>query len=512
MRLPLLAALGLISASCQTTRPPAHPQTPSEEDHVRTSAAAEAKDPAIEAAKKAATEAYEEGKEALLEKDGKTAIEAFAGCLRQVATNVDCQWELGWASFLDHDFAAAKAAWEKVKVLQPDRPGVAEVLKRIDGHLDYRTRSLALRAEQPASFRPALPPEPAGKSQKKRKKKHPPGPKRVLIHAVGDTMLGTNFPGRSMLPEKGVNPLQDVKALLKGSDITFANHEGTLCNQKTEGKCDEATGACYAFRSPPRYAYMLKSAGFDVISLANNHVMDFGGLCRDQTETSMTAAGLLWSGRPGSVARFTRRGLKFSLIAFHAAPHVNSTLDLETARKLVLKEKKRKRLVIVSFHGGAEGFAALHVPKTTEVFMGENRGDVMQFAHEVVDAGADLVLGSGPHVVRGMEVYRDRLIAYSLGNFATYKAFNLWGFAGVGVILEAEIDPQGKFTGGRLIPTRQMGFGAPVYDPDFMSTDLIRLLSSEDFAESAVLVAQDGSLGMPETKTAEPVPSPPEKQ
>ena len=105
--------------------------------------------------------------------------------------------------------------------------------------------------------------------------------------------------------------------------------------------------------------------------------------------------------------------------------------------------------VIVSFHGGAEGLQALHTPNKAELFMNENRGDVRRFAHAVVDAGADIVLGSGPHVVRGMEIYKDRLIAYSLGNFATYRAFNIWGFNGIGLILEADMDDTGRFISGK---------------------------------------------------------------
>ena len=112
----------------------------------------------------------------------------------------------------------------------------------------------------------------------------------------------------------------------------------------------------------------------------------------------------------------------------------------------------------------------------------------------MVDAGADIVLGSGPHVVRGMEVYKDRLIAYSLGNFATYRAFNIWGLNGIGLILEADIDDAGRFVSGKIIPTRQTGFGVPVLDEKMIATDVIRVLSKQDFPNTGVIIAQDGTL------------------
>src|SRR4029079_4437742 len=84
-------------------------------------------------------------------------------------------------------------------------------------------------------------------------------------------------------------------------------------------------------------------------------------------------------------------------------------------------------LVVVTMHAGAEGSDHQHVRPGNECFLGENRGNSVAFAHSVVRAGADLVVGTGPHVLRGMEWYRGRLIAYSLGNFAGYDVFSLGG-------------------------------------------------------------------------------------
>ena len=83
--------------------------------------------------------------------------------------------------------------------------------------------------------------------------------------------------------------------------------------------------------------------------------------------------------------------------------------------------------MVVAIHAGAEGTAAQHLTGQDEIYGGENRGNPEAFARMAIDAGADLVIGSGPHVLRGMEMYRRRLIAYSLGNFAGYHNFGLDG-------------------------------------------------------------------------------------
>lgn len=250
---------------------------------------------------------------------------------------------------------------------------------------------------------------------------------------------------------------------------------------------------CFAFRSPRKFAALVQDAGFDVISLANNHIFDFGEECRDQTEKTLDDLGIAWSGRQGTVARFERNAAPFSFIAFHSARHTNTTLDIDAAQQMIAAEKTLGNRVIISFHGGAEGLQALHTPHKAEFFMDENRGDVRRFAHAAVDAGADIVLGSGPHVVRGMEIYKDRLIAYSLGNFATYHAFNIWGFNGIGLILEADMDDTGRFISGKIIPTRQTEFGVPVLDEKVIAIDVIRLLSKQDFPNTGVIIAQDGT-------------------
>jgi hypothetical protein len=189
-----------------------------------------------------------------------------------------------------------------------------------------------------------------------------------------------------------------------------------------------------------------------------------------------------------------KNGLKVGLIAFHSSPSSNHLNNPETSKALIEATALQNDIVVVSFHGGAEGNKALHVPDEREFYYGEDRGHLRQFAREAIDAGADLILGHGPHVPRGIEIYKDRLIAYSLGNFATYGRFNLSGNLSVGLVLEAELDGEGRFVRGAILPTRQHGRGIPAKDEEQQAVDLIRSLSMEDFPSTAPQIAQDGSI------------------
>lgn len=167
-----------------------------------------------------------------------------------------------------------------------------------------------------------------------------------------------------------------------------------------------------------------------------------------------------------------------------------------TSRPLVntYSMQRSADLVVVSFHGGAEGTGAQRVPDRTELFYGEARGNLRQFARTVIDAGADLVLGHGPHVMRGLEIYKDRLIAYSLGNFCTYGWFQLAAETALTMVLEVKLAPDGRFISGKIHSGRQDGRGGPVPDPTGEGLRVVRSLSELDFGNSAPKIADDGTI------------------
>jgi Bacterial capsule synthesis protein PGA_cap len=324
----------------------------------------------------------------------------------------------------------------------------------------------------------------------------PPG--SVRIAAVGDVMMGTTFPddsGGSLSPDDGAAMLAEVTPFLTRADLTFGNLEGPMLEGGVSAKCGpKPTGRCYAFRVPPRYAALLQEAGFDVMSVANNHAMDFGDAGRKSSLSLLAERGLVGTGEPDTYAVTLAGGQRIAVVAFATYAHSNNLNDLAAATDLVTRAGAEADLVIVSFHGGAEGAGKSRVPAGEELFYNENRGDLRTFSHAMIDAGADLVIGHGPHVVRAMEVYRGRLVAYSLGNFATYGAFNLKGLPGLSFILEATLAPDGTFVGGQATPVKQISPGGPKLDPTGEVLPILRGLSRGDFPETAVKIGADGRL------------------
>jgi len=307
-------------------------------------------------------------------------------------------------------------------------------------------------------------------------------------------MLGTDYPQNHLPDDDGVSFLAAVTPVLSAADIAFGNLEGVLADGGEPVKECRNASACYLFRSPTRYAQYYRDAGFDVLSLANNHARDFGEDGRTSTMLALDSAGIHHSGREGDFASFEVAGLRIAVLAYAVTRESNLLLDYELAASTVADFSTRHDIVIVSFHGGAEGAAMLHVPFAEEEYFGEPRGDVAKFARLMVDAGADLVLGHGPHVVRGMERYKERLIAYSLGNFATYYGISVDGAKGIAPILLTTLDADGRFVSGEIVSTVQLRPDGPSIDTEQRALHLLRGLSREDFGEPGIVFLPDGQL------------------
>jgi poly-gamma-glutamate capsule biosynthesis protein CapA/YwtB (metallophosphatase superfamily) len=317
-------------------------------------------------------------------------------------------------------------------------------------------------------------------------------------------MLGTTFPdetGKSLPPDDGRHLLDEVTPLLAAADVAFGNLEGPLVDGGVSAKCGPVkkkrrhkSGTCWAFRVPTRYGQYLKDAGFDVMGLANNHAMDFGLTGRESSMRTLDALGIAHSGPVGDIAHLDVRGTRVAVVAFATYGTAYNLNDLDAARAVVEAEARDNAIVVVSFHGGAEGASKTHVPQGAELFLNENRGDLRTFTHAMIDAGAALVVGHGPHVVRGMELYHGRLIAYSLGNFATYGGMNLLGVTGIALILRVTLDADGRFLGARIEPIVQLPPGGPHLDGEKRVIPLLQQLSREDFGAAAAAISDDGGV------------------
>lgn len=332
--------------------------------------------------------------------------------------------------------------------------------------------------------------------------------KGLSLTAVGDVMLGSAYPNESELPPKdATRVLEQVTPFLGQTDVTFANLEGVVTDQTSLVRdCGNST-ACFRFAMPSRYITHLKQAGINAVSIANNHMFDAGeaGVASSQQHLNQQLVYFGSEQQPTAV-QVLPDGRTVGWVGF--APHSGTNRpSVERITQQVRELKQRNQFVVVSFHVGAEGASAQHVTRQDELFMGNNRGNIYQFAHAAIDAGADIVLGHGPHVLRGMELYQGHLIAYSLGNFATYGRFNLKDVNGLAGILQVQLNSEGQFVSGRFLstiqsknsPTWLQGIG-PVIDAQQMATTRLSALSQDDFPNSPLRISPDGTLSIKDNK------------
>ncbi len=317
----------------------------------------------------------------------------------------------------------------------------------------------------------------------------------LTIAMVGDIMMGTTYPSMMIPENEGRGLFRDAAPILQRADLAVGNLEGALCDggQSTKGSGPNS----YSFRMPTSFAPRLKEAGFDYLSMANNHANDFGQQGIESTESCLREQGILFSGIAGRVesAVIERKGKKIGLCAFGHNSYTLKHTDLNTVGRIVDDLVSRCDLVIVSFHGGAEGRTQSHLPQGSETFLGENRGSLRQLAHFCVDHGADIVYGHGPHVVRAVEVYKGRFIAYSLGNFCTAYNVSLTGISGYAPLVEINIDAAtGNFLSGQIHSMLQTRGVGPRNDNGRAVALQMRQLSQQDVPQSQANIDQQGRI------------------
>lgn len=318
----------------------------------------------------------------------------------------------------------------------------------------------------------------------------------LTIAMTGDIMMGTTFPSVSLPANNGADLFKDTKAITRRADLAVGNLEGTLCDGGTSTK---GTGPnVYSFRTPTSYAPLLKDAGYDFLSMANNHANDFGDMGIASTEKCLREQDIKFSGIEGHVeyAVISRKGLHIGLCAFGHNSYTLKHRDLATVKRILDTLKSKSDIIIVSFHGGAEGRTKSHLPYGVETFLGEDRGSLREFAHFCIDNGADVVYGHGPHVVRAAEVYKGRFIDYSLGNFCTPYGMSLTGISAHAPVVEISIDDKGRFLHGRIHSFNQIKGVGPRKDPSHEVARQIKMLSEQDIPNSEAAIDDEGCISI----------------
>lgn len=318
-------------------------------------------------------------------------------------------------------------------------------------------------------------------------------PATVSIKAVGDMIPGTNFP-YNKLPENKERLFESVKSYLQGADILFGNFESTMTDYPYSSK-GGGGGMLFAFRTPPSYAKIFKDVGFDILNIANNHSYDFNEQGFKDTIKNIDSNGMKAVGKRDQIVYQNVKGVNVAFIGFSNYGEVhNSLLELKAGAEVVKKARQKADIVVISVHAGAEGTGAQNVNNRNEFFYGENRGNMVLFSRTMIDAGADLILGHGPHVTRALELYKGKLIAYSLGNFMGYRTLSTAGALGQSLILDVKMTPKGDFVSGKIIPIELSSQGIPSVDEDFRTVGLIRRLTKSDFPNTGLMIDDKGQI------------------
>ncbi len=315
----------------------------------------------------------------------------------------------------------------------------------------------------------------------------------IKVTAVGDIMVGTVYPSLSVPEGDGFYLFQEAESIIKKGDIRIGNLESALSDSGSLRK-NVVEGKSYAFRTPEKYVKSLKNAGFNILNIANNHIRDFGDIAVSRTKKVLLENSIKYTGFVNDYGVFNINGKKVCVVGFSNYSFMNDLTDLKKSYHLIDSISKVYDIVIVTFHGGKEGKDGMHVKDQDEYMFGEYRGNIYRFAHTVIDAGASLVIGHGPHVVRGLELYKGKLIAYSLGNFMTFSGINISGVNGLAPILYVEIDSLGNFISGKIYPFKQVRYRGVVFDKDYEVVKLIKSLSQNDFKDNLLKIDDDGTI------------------
>ncbi|HEX2778594.1 MAG TPA: CapA family protein [Gemmatimonadaceae bacterium] len=331
---------------------------------------------------------------------------------------------------------------------------------------------------------------------------------KVRLCAGGDVTLGTNldttwtaFAARRLKRPVAAFPSPDsllspLRPLVAGADFVLLNVEGAIGDEEvTTPKCAKESTGCYALRMPPPAAGAIRRASGAVVvaNLANNHARDAGAEGLRETVRRLTDAGVVVTGVDTLATLVpSRHGDTVAFLGFATSGAANDLRDIDAVRRHVARAAASYRRVVVTMHLGAEGAAAQRTGDSVERYLNTTRGNPVAFASAATGAGADLVIGHGPHVLRAVEWRGASLVLYSLGNLVTYGPFSHREPMRRGAIACATVDGKGAVSAAHLHPTVQRAPGLVRADRSRRALTLVDSLSRLDFPRSGARVLKDG--------------------
>lgn len=309
----------------------------------------------------------------------------------------------------------------------------------------------------------------------------------IVIRAVGDVVLGSDFPKHRLPGAAAIKRMESLRTELRNADIVVGNLEGVLNDRGTARK-DTSKPGLFTFRMPEGYAATLREMGFDVLSMANNHTMDFGTAGMASTLRALQEEGIHPVGVPGAeMAVIKVKNTSVAFLNYSYLPAFARLDDVQRIEEEIKHARTEADIVVVLVHGGKEGSTAAGTPSGDEFYLNEYRGNILQFAHLAIDSGACAVFGHGPHVVRPFELYKDKPIFFSLGNFVGYRSLSTKGSLANSIIAEVRFNRDGKFLGAGIIPLKLDRSGIPAADYSSATLDALDGLLDERLEKRPVL-------------------------
>ena len=288
---------------------------------------------------------------------------------------------------------------------------------------------------------------------------------RAVIAFGGDVMIPANV-GKA----ETVDFLSGLAETFSKADAAFVNLEGPIGGKSADAKRCRSEN-CYVMQQSPWIAESLAEIGVRVVSVANNHAQDRGKSGMASTDAALAKAGIEPAGRiSGNIAVLEIGGMRIAFLGFACFTGVPDLRDRDSAVAQIREAKSHYDAAVVSMHAGCEGEIASVIPDGDERCFGENRGNTKGFARAAAEAGATIVVGHGPHVPRGWEIWNGVPIFYSLGNLATGAGIHVGGKTALAPVLLATFqrnqDGTIKVTSFDIVSFKQEPGTGPRLDPE----------------------------------------------
>ncbi len=316
----------------------------------------------------------------------------------------------------------------------------------------------------------------------------------VRLAFAGEVNVGNNYGSHSEQPLDVAHLFAEVSSHLKAADVAFGTLGTVLIDIDGTPNRANLIGSHKLTRVSEEYSTALREAGFTALNLANSHVADFGIEGLQTTMNSMRRAEIEFAGLKAmhDYHTFERSGTKYGFIAFGTSIHTLSMADSTLIHNMVAGLADQCDIVVVAFSLN-ETMATMHTshtPTRTTTHMQQ----AVSFAHTCVNAGADIVYGNGFGQPLPIELYKDRLIIYDLGNFCTPYGTSYTGGQGTAPLADVRLFADGTFKSAKINSFKQTGSTGPVADNSHEAARVIKALTERHFPDTELKADDDGTI------------------